>query len=333
LGTSFSNKVIDKSYNRMTNSKSPNHFNSYHNQEDQPKMNLINYKQLAKNIIRPNNILSNFKHSKEDLNNSQIHITNANQNLYDIIKSTKRMDKSFDHNTKKRDYKENLNMSKINDKDIKYEMFDTTFGLKEDRYNESPNIDIQKANLNKESYLSPTIQKNHSNSILNKSNHQINSKNISNRDDIFKNINTSKNNRNLNKSYIATEDQSPKHRDNLTQSVQDKKGTNLNLNRSQRNKSNSLKNEILRETGESGHNKFTASNTHNHSNTQSMNSYDEAKLLNINGKNIESIEELHLRIVLILQNSKSVIKLQENIEPLPENLMQTVSKCEEKDIF
>jgi hypothetical protein len=61
----------------------------------------------------------------------------------------------------------------------------------------------------------------------------------------------------------------------------------------------------------------------------STNTYDEAKMIQNQGT--ESIEEIHLKIVNILQASNKFIKMQEIINE-KDNIFGTVHKCEEKDI-
>lgn len=80
---------------------------------------------------------------------------------------------------------------------------------------------------------------------------------------------------------------------------------------------------VGKETSESHKFKINTTNTH------STTSMDEAKLLS--NKNIESIEELHLKIVNILQSSKNIMRAQE-VSNEKENPYQTVTKFDEKDI-
>jgi len=70
-------------------------------------------------------------------------------------------------------------------------------------------------------------------------------------------------------------------------------------------------------------------NTSSYNNTTSTYNYDENKNSDLN--KVKHIEELHLELVRMIQNYNLAVRVQEK-ENEDENNMQTVNKCEERDI-
>lgn len=64
-------------------------------------------------------------------------------------------------------------------------------------------------------------------------------------------------------------------------------------------------------------------------NSNSTTNHDENKILSTSG--VESIEELHYKVVTILQSYNKIIRIQE-VASEKENIFQTVNKCNEKEI-
>jgi hypothetical protein len=75
-------------------------------------------------------------------------------------------------------------------------------------------------------------------------------------------------------------------------------------------------------------NKTTFNNSNN---TNSTFNQDENKILS--STNVKSIEELHLEIVKMMQSYNKAVKNQEVIEDIEDHQLQTVNKCEEREIM